>query len=335
MGWVAVSSRRIGEPTIALRFKRDGLARRGEPNSLPFLEAEHMTRMRDRNIHTYIEDDFERAEEFGKEGHGTVPQVPEENIFSDWKHFSRGKTLGKRVGVAFIPGMNSISPNNMFEIRAINDDNAMALSVSLSPPQVNISALNQALANNISGTQTNQQQNFLGFAYANPFARIEWGIGGILNQCDVDIYNGAAIIINASFVRIGAFVVEPNVAVPNAGYQIAAFIGPGHGKFLGAQRTIQCPSPFPAVGAESVTLAVPLFARRVRLSGAMAGVGAAFSARIRFYRDRAGTLPVAEYLFTDASPQSVFIPNGAYYFRFVGATGPVYGDINAIFDLAI
>ena len=257
-----------------------------------------------------------------------TPSSPE----TEWSQLSKGKTLGKRVGIGLASGGGlGSSGMDMFEVRG-DDEHSLPLSILLSPPRITAvpPPVTSAPIPNLSGTQYVTDTNF---AIADPFARITWGIGGVSNEIDVDIHNGAMLTINASFVRIQGFINDPRATVSDAGYELSAFIGPGQDKGIGGQRTIFTPND-PAVNVASQVREVPKFARRVRTFGAENPPAAGMVVSIVFYRDRAKTLCIAEYLCACNTVESFPVPAGAYFFEFIPRTAN-YLSMGAIFDLAI
>lgn len=252
-----------------------------------------------------------------------------------WERLARGKTLGKSIGINLLSGggLGSAGNINMLELRGPSDEDAIALSILVSPPKfVHNGATASGPNPNISGT--NYVKNDTNLRVADPFIRLVWGIGGVSNEADIDVAQGAMLSINASFVRITGFVGDPAFAtVTDGGYELSAFIGPSIGRGPGGQRTIQSPN-LPAVNVESQASAVPNFARGVRVVGIENPPVGGFSASINFYRDFAGVVPIAEYLFTTNTPGFLPVPLGAYYFKLVPMVA-AYTTMAAVFDLAI
>jgi len=277
------------------------------------------------DIFTHIPHDFP-PQESGRGSGGNQGAGP----LTDWQRLSRGQALGKSVGIRLISG-GGLGTNGTNALQVQGDDgNALPLCILLSPPKItaNVTTVNPAQIPSGQGNQVT------GFSWASPFARIEWGIGGVSNSCDVDIHQGAMVSLMASFVRVSIFVEDPPLAtVTDALYTLSAFIGPGRDKWLGGQRSVAARS-IPAVNVETAILEVPNFARRVKLVGALTAAASAFVGNIRFYRDRNSLLPVAEYIFAGNTPDSFPVPNGAYYFTIIPGVAAV-DQMTAVFDLAI
>lgn len=260
---------------------------------------------------------------------------------SPWEMLSRGRTLGKRIGIGLSDaglGQTELTSSlNMFEISAPSDDAAMPLTITLTPPKIRAFSANGELPN-ITGTNDNRQSTLSG-AWFNPFAILEWGTGGVSCRAEIDIHNGAKVCLSASFVRISAALDNPPEDQGGKDYELAAFISPGLDKGLGGQRTITNPvSMDPASGAlipsAGPFIPVPSFARRVRVAGVVNGTPGGFAGYIIFYRDRQGTQPVCEYEFSEDTADSFFVPAGAYYFAFITGAANI-NCMQAIFDLAI
>ena len=304
-----------------------------------------------------IEDDFDEMADYGREHQ--VPGAPTPPPPKGWEALCRGKTIGKTGPIRFATGAIFSSPSvNLFEVSAENGD-AMELSVLLSTPKF-APALSFALVPNIENFKGPWQDNVdimnmtpaqIAAAYGingpllgDAKAEITWGTGGIDHRAIVDMHNGAGIIINASFVRIRAFIAPREFnSASDMFYLLGAQIAPGVSKYLGAQFT----QPLGSIdeNTESEVRAVPRFARRVHLAGGNNDIvpGPLFAGRIRFWRNATGpalnSQMVGEYRFTansaDAGP--VRIPNGAYFYTVISEinAAAVTLRIFAIFDLAI
>lgn len=272
---------------------------------------------------------------------------------NQWRALTEGKTIGKRsVAMFTTPTFNLKSVPGVIDMFTIqgDDQNALQLSVSVSPPRIlsrnNAASVNLQALQNLTNTQDNVQlwkPAILGAqdpsAWANPIAILEWGIGGVQNQqIEVDVMNGTVVNICASYVRLKCgfavdsqpgFFGDPNFLVP---YEFAAFIGPGRPKDLGAQRTVLVGGVDD--GVETSIVPVPRFAKKITPSGIFGVAGHVFVGEIRFYRDILGVNDNGSFTFSDNVPGPFAIPNGAQYFSVVNGSGAQV-SIQAIFDLAI
>lgn len=263
-------------------------------------------------------------------------QGPDKQL-SEWAMLARGKTLGKSININYTGSTNpATSPNNMFEVSG-NDEDAFQLSIMLAPPKVYGRTFTSDQLANASGSQDNRQVDFTsGTSFGNPFATIEWGIGGVSALAEADILNGLHLTVSASWLRIGASIDTPGeMPSLSTAYQIAAFVGPGRPKDNNAQRTLIASNV--AINVQSAIQATPRFAKKVYLIGAN-NAHTLFVGTIRFFRDSLGADIVGDVFFSGNALTSSPIPNGGYYFAIVPgvATDAPHGNfVNAVFELSI
>lgn len=265
----------------------------------------------------------------GMAGRGDEPKTA-------WDWLSRGKTLGKsavlsvRNGVAFNEARGRV---DVLELRG-GDRYALPLSVTTAPPTV--------LPENAT-VVPGQEQNTSGFIplaerlaaggsnleLPNILMRLQWGIGGVSYDVDLDVLHGSVVNIQASWVR--AFMYYEDTGFPTtAWYQVSAFVGPGKPSSR-AQRTQSL--GILATGVASTIYATPRFAKDVLVTGS--NNADVFVGTIRFYRDIQCLAPVGEYLFAANSSNNlpVPIPNGGYFYRVTPAIDLAF--TNAVFGLAV
>lgn len=281
-----------------------------------------------RNPNWFLPDDFPDRPNQGRQGvqQGLPP--------TEWGQLAAGKTLGKRITIPYnrlLPG-ESTSFLNMAEISG-DDEDALQLSISLSPPTVFSGGI-PANLQNASGQQDNIELPAT-VVFARPVANIDWGIGGVSHRATVDIVNGSHVEIAASWLRISGAIESPTGLTTTTAYVLGAFIGPGHGRPTSAQRTMNCVLP-EVVSTRSSIQPIPRFAKNVILGGHVA-FGNVMVADIIFFLDNVAGSDVARYTWTANNPLPIPIPGGAMFWavqsdQFGGASpGPLY----AIFGLNI
>jgi hypothetical protein len=273
-----------------------------------------------------------------------APQLPPGTDLTDWAKLSKGKTIGKRVSVNFtttFSGQVLTAPVNMFTLQG-EDDNALQLSVIMSPPRV--LKRGQPVPTDISQLSTTQDNvelfgNGNGTCFSNAIAILEWGIGGVSHKAEIDILNGMNINVCASYIRIQAgfaydgipgFFANANRFVP---YEFAAFVGPGKPKDLGAQRTVLVATGL-ADATESRKIPIPRFAKKVYLLG-WGNAADIFVGHALFWADEAGIERNGNTLFQANQPNIGVIPNGSAFLSVLNSSGVALGGVYAIFDLAI
>lgn len=300
---------------------------------------------------------------------------------SGWAELTLGKTIGKRVNIA-VPSSLVLTRSaslNLFEIGNGSDRNALPLSVTLAQPKLipatklpgGVIPADNTIINNATGERANQE--FLGDSFAvdgeitwiPAVALIEWGIGGVQNQAEVDWVNGMTANLSASFIRVSAFIDNVNNGIFNfnAGIvSLQAFVGPGNvNRGIAAQRTISVGlvnngppnaatrAGFPSVGFgpneatyHPSLFPVPPMAKQVTLEAITSNLGGTFSnvdwsAQILFYRTTLNSV-FAAARFTNNQREPVPVPNGAQFFTVQNDgndAAHIIFDCNAVFDLAI
>lgn len=270
---------------------------------------------------------------------GRPPPGADGGPVSEWGMLARGQTLGKRINIGYagISIIGDATPSlNMFEVKGA-DEYALQLSVQLSPPRVFPNGSPPAAQlQNASGTVDNIQafDQGLGIGWAEPFAIVEWGIGGVSNRCEADILNGLHLNVSASWLRIGAAIQSPEALTTTTAYEISAFVGPGRPKDNNAQRSIQVNGAAGGVGSQSAAFPIPRYAKRVYLMGCNAAFDV-YVGKLRFWRETAlgAGAELGEYIFAGNSPSPLPIPNGAYYFTVVNGIDAAQNY--AVFELSI
>lgn len=250
-----------------------------------------------------------------------------------WRTLSYQQALGKSTVVPFVfsAGQNVPSPLSCLQIHG-NDEEAHQLCLTLGPPGM--------LPGGGSGVQplNNDAQTLNGFrlndnpdqdvTIANPYAEIEWGVGGVSFKAQCDILNGLCVNLTASFLRVRMAVDEVGGDTGAAYYQISGFVGPGVAKFNSAQRSYQHLSFSSHL---SPIRPIPPFARSISLVSRGNFLPLTRLAAM-FYRSRTSGVFDATYEFDTKNPGPHPIPNGCLYYA-------VYSDptdaVQAIFDLAI
>ena len=300
-------------------------------------------------------------------GHGYPGQVEDLRVpppgarsgehgpLTSWERLVRGKPLGKRIVVPFRQTDGTVfAPVSVLQLEG-KDEDAIQINVTLSPPKIvplslaQVESVTSGDIQRATGELTNDQVralvgNFPGsanpFRWTNISAIVQWGIGGVSEQAEVDLMQGLCVNLCASFVRVYAVVGDDGSLVgDDAAYVMSAFVGPGYPKMLGAQRTFYVGELDNTV--ESNAFAIPKFAKRVTLIGGndVADPAPQITAgTIRFWSSidlsGNGRVCLGNVFFSGNMPQSVVIPGGAAYFSILGGTAAAT-DYGAIFDLAI
>lgn len=253
-----------------------------------------------------------------------------------WGVLSQGLSVGSREPI-LISNVKDVENLSVTEILRIGgpDKAAMALSISISPPQFQPEANLPGFPNiNIQGVSSFNEIDLASgnFVFGDLTALVEWGVGGIQNMVEVDIANGIHLCLSASFVRMRAKAVQI-VGGANSGgvLNIGAFVSPGF------DRSIALPTltkNFPnGLGIAAVTpaIAIPRYARIVNMTCLCN------SLQFRFWRDAARTQSVSVFTCVSlaGTNQPGQIPNGAYFMDVNNASGAVAGPLSLIFGLAI
>lgn len=292
--------------------------------------------------------------------HGLRPRVGEGRPgpgVQGWERLVLGQPLGKRSNMLFETGdigqIQRAIP--FFQMRG-DDRDAMPLTLTLIPPEVVFlqpaDAIDSAQGNiqNIGGSQDNTEvsdDDFPGTAipitWPPMLARVKWGTGGINTFADVDLCNGVALNLHASFVEVWPYLdlTEANgISGTSAVYSLGGFLSPGYTRPGNAQRTVYAGTI--TANEEGVTFPVPRFAKRAYLVGndktaltPQLSVGT-----LRFWQNVLGAgdanaQNLANYYFAGVTSfQSVEIPNGAMYFSVLSGMS-VNARFAVIFDLMI
>lgn len=302
---------------------------------------------------TFIEDDFDEMEQFGRDARGGLPKDGTSPLLTEWRKLSMGKTLGKSI-ILHVPGVPisnlhpAFAPNNVLEVSG-DDTDALNLSLLLSPPKVLDSAgLTVTNVQNVSGTQDNinlfaNPPPAVPFIFLPVVARVEWGIGGTSNQVDIDVSDGTVVNISSSFVRVSMGIDVSYLAggffsnTPGF-YQLSAFIGPGFGRGSGCRRTffVRGPVAHPAFLANNETsevMPIPRFAKKVSVIGSVAS-GNTWAGHVRFFTSNNALVNIGDVIVQANLAEPFLIPNGAYYFTVLNISG-VDATPVAVFELAI
>lgn len=226
----------------------------------------------------YAEDDFEEHVRRAKER--DAGRKPANASAEAWALLTQGKTIGKKVMLyqevlGYGPaGSDASIPVNILELVA-PDRNALDLCITLRNPQnVGLDGGNlppeQAQGNiqQLTGETDSDTADFginvsgpsgIGCPH-NPVAFIEWGIGGVQANAEVDFVNGTTINVRASFLRVSAFleIFDTNFSWLTA---LSAFVGPQIGANNVAQRTFTLPQTLTPLAADTMSGPVPRFAR--------------------------------------------------------------------------
>jgi len=277
-----------------------------------------------------LPDDFPMPKEDGRDARGN----PTATRDTDWGMLCRGKTLGKRVNIDFVFAGIAAQTNfiNILEVKG-EDEFALPLSLQISPPRIFRNGPPPAAnLQNASGTEDNVELLGSSISFANPFVRVEWGIGGISNLVECDCLNGLFLNLSASWVRVSGAIVSPDLPADSTAYELSAFIGPGNPKPNNAQRTIVVPIVNGAIGAESDKLPIPRYAKTIYLAGTNS-VFDTFVGVVNLYRDSGPAFAEVGYIFNANQPTPFPIPLGCYYFTTVN--GIINPQHNVVFELAV
>jgi hypothetical protein len=273
---------------------------------------------------------------------------------SPWESLIRGNTAGKRANVFIDSGDNGQISGIIDMINVQSDDqNAHQICLTLSPPKVVFplpvlfSGADQQAVQQATGERDNSQLvSDPSFSWALPFAKVDWGVGGVSNEVLADISNGLCLNLQASFLRVSCGVNNSASFFPGSTsvYVLSAFVGPGYPKANNAQFTVTSKETL-NFHQDSSAHVIPKFAKQVSLFGrqqlvAGGGFGAPFAARLRFMSSTFIPGAFAEVFFDETNNKKVDIPNGAYYFNVISETpdAPPPGSAlfwRAVFDLSV
>ena len=268
---------------------------------------------------------------------------PTPDQLSEWGRLSRGQALGKTAVIANVSTEDSPTnlpaPISLLQIQG-KDQDALNLSLVLAPPKIMTISAPQGAGNwqNLSGFKTIQELPVgdLNPSWPEISAIVEWGIGGISQKAIVDFHNGAPVNLAASYVRVwGQIETIGSLEPPDlVAWQIGASVSRGFTRGIGARRTM---SGDCLANSPGDVLAVPAFARRVRLLGSNTGVGASVvgvtNLTMRFYTAKLGNA-VGDILFTGNTQDPVDIPGPGMYFQVVDGSGS-NTRWTAVFELSI
>lgn len=293
-------------------------------------------------------DDFEEAAELSRRVTGekrtASPAGGPSPSESDWSRLSRGQTLGKRVVVQMVPAQGEIvaAPVNMLTVGNESDETAMNLGLTLHPPE--IITIPGTLPDNIqsaSGEQDNIAR--LGDGGTNwPLmqALVEWGIGGVQGQATVDFVNGATMNLQASWVRVGAIIINDGFLTRGV-MVVRAQLGPSHSAPSRAQTTVLM-DDIVAHGLIGNIFPIPRYAKDVNilLNNIAAAVQPDFD--IIFFRGPNVAAPLAGRAIYSSAASGVFrygepcpIPDGAFYYAIRNTQAAQGATYRAVFNLAI
>lgn len=283
--------------------------------------------------------------------HGYPPNPGEDRPgLSPFGRLAKGQPLGKKTVLFYNADNEQDQPAAVPILRIEGDDlDATQMIITFAPPLV--IPLSQADVvdidygqQNITGEQDNHQVSDADFpgtaapiAWPPIEAEIEWGIRGASSKMVVDITNGCAVPVTASFVNVRAAVTQSEASGEISGtsalYVLSAFIGPGLNQSLNAKLTVYVGS-IPA-NTESAVFAVPAFARRAYIVGCdspsppIVTVG-----YLRFFQSPdgpAGTTCVGNFFVSGNQPQAFPVPNGGQYFTVHNQNSEM--RFNVIFEL--
>lgn len=289
-----------------------------------------------------------------------------------WERLSKGQALGKRIVIA-VPDLpfGAQRPGTVDMIQIKGDDrDACQIAVTLIPPKARVVTEMQGGvfppdAQTIAGTRTPASLFASpppgGVYFAPPaVAVVQWGIGGVQSEAEVDFSSGAVINLNASFVRVGAFIDLPAESFPvGVAIELGAFVGPGFPKSPSGQRSYNVltllagPNGFPdlaygpngyitPLGGLAPLFPVPNHAKQVTVLATDPNVVGpspspttnTLDADIIFYRNNTATSPAGAFHVTNARPGPIPVPNGAVYWS-VQNNVATSQNLQVIFDLNI
>lgn len=270
----------------------------------------------------------------------------------------KGMTIGKRANVLLQSPSNNFSPGEVSQGKITvlrlqaEDHEAQQVQLTLLPPKLNTTPLpipagilsNVQLVNSFQDNHQLLNNTPTSFDFGQPFATIEWGIGGAQSSADVDMMNGISVNLTCSYlsviINVASAGQDVTGIVPQSRiYEVGAFVGPGLPKPNNAQRTIRM---LTAAGgdiigispAQSAIFPIPRHAKNVMLFGNLQD----FTGRVHFQYDNAVTSlrPAGVVVFFQGAgaliPQA--IPNGAMYFK-VSHVSQSATAIWAVFELSI
>lgn len=275
--------------------------------------------------------------------HGYPPNPGEDRPgLSPYGRLAKGQPLGKKSILNYKANAVDANQNSQVTILRLEGDDldASQLIITISPPSVipiSQDRADELIARfgeqNISGEQDNQEVGDDDFpdtgapiAWPPLECEIEWGIKGASYKMNVDVTNGCAFSINASFVNVRAKVTQSQttgeITGTSALYVISAFIGPGVCQSQ-AKRTIFVKSI--DVNAESDVYAVPKFARRAYIVGCDDTTPPAVSVfYLRFWQSpdgNAGNTNVGNFFVSGNQPLAFPVPNAGQYFSCFNQSG--------------
>ena len=263
-------------------------------------------------------------------------QIDPVDAITAWDRLANGKPLGKKVIIPYTfdaAGVNVKSAVSVLQLHGETDLDAQQLSVLISAPRV-IEGLQPAAIpagsseQNVSGSVGNEDSSA---NWPDLYAEVEWGIGGVSNKALVDMINGCALNVCASFLRVRMGAASTGSEDDGGGvFECSAYVGPGWPKQPNAQRTVFCDS---FTAGETDIKATPHFAKSVTVVGTTGGA-TLWDGWINFYRDRAKTFPVATYYFNSNQELKFPVPNGAMYFTLSEGSSGLFSS-RAVFELAI
>ncbi len=283
--------------------------------------------------------------------HGYPPNPGEDRQgLSPFGRLAKGQPLGKKTVLKYNADINDDQPAAVPILRIEGDDlDATQMIITFAPPLViplSVDAINDLDIGdqNVTGELDNNQVSGSDFpgtaapiAWPPIEAVIEWGIRGASSKMIVDITNGCAVPVTASFVNVHACITqsaESEVPGTSALYVLSAFIGPGLNQSLNAKRTIYMGSV--TTDTESAVFAVPSFARRAYIVGADDSSPPQITvAWLRLYQSPdgpAGATLVGNFFVSGNQPQAFPVPNAGQYFTIYNNSG-IDMKFSVIFEL--
>ena len=293
-----------------------------------------------------------------------------------WSEMIEGKTAGKRTTIVIPFNSGAVgrsAPTNVLEISG-KDTHAIPINVSLSSPLFLVQSKfpggvvpTNGTALDATGEQSNDDLYLFppvgnSVSWAAPVALVQWGVGGVQAEAEVDFVNGLCINLTASFIRVSIFTddINANVIVDGGVMVLSAFAGPGMPKPNNAQRTVNVgrisvgPFGSPVLGFQGTTqnplgpptinmFPIPQFAKRASIVGTNQNGGIPFWAddgtldvTLIFDRSTGGGSPTGAFRFNSSTIARVNIPNGSMYFTVQNNhNAQTVRDLSVVFDLAI
>lgn len=295
-----------------------------------------------------------------------------------WDQLTSGQTIGKRMIItAASQPSGGVAVSGQVDLINFRGDDADAcqMVVTLTPPQA-------FMQNDLPGgvfpvdpqnlTLMRTWDTFyssppaVDFTVPPAVAIVRWGIGGVESLAEVDFSHGLTINLQASFLRVSAFLDIPaGTFYPGTVVQLGAFAGPGRARRGQAQRSyaVNTVSPvadavdhgWPTVGygangyttvIPSVTLPapatgrarlfpVPPFAKTLAVISNKVTMAIPFATAdmdLVFFRDILGNKPCGAYHITANTPGPVAVPNGAAYWTLHNNTADEQNAVG-VFDL--